>query len=197
MSHARWRMRTDLELIFEEISCTGNLTAKPLKGGEGKKGRKQGSGRAGPMAKHSYTHPVCGWRKLIEARNFWESVLPRPRPDYSFPFSLWRFTCALGVSPGEFGLKGCLTDGILCVRLTVGNARCGHWEQRGSSNLRSRGYWLLGGIIRNYLKMGDRENENFFKDVKFPGLDACFVGLNVNGDEILFWLLVIKLWIFV
>lgn len=59
MAHAA-RTSTDLELIFGEISCIGNLTVKPLKRGEGKKGRKQGSGRAGPMAKHSYTHPVCG-----------------------------------------------------------------------------------------------------------------------------------------
>lgn len=53
-----------------------------------------------------------------------------------------------------------------------------------------------GELYEIVWKMGDREREReFFKDVKFSDSDACFVGLNGNGEEILFWLLVIKLWI--
>lgn len=58
MAHAA-RTSRDLELIFEEISCTGNLTAKPLKGDEGKKGRKQGSGRARRANGETFLHASC------------------------------------------------------------------------------------------------------------------------------------------
>lgn len=191
MAHAAWTS-TDLELIFEEISCIGNLTVKPLKGGEGKK-EKTGI-RESRANGETFLHASClRLTKTYRGTKFLGIGITTATTGLFVPIQPVKgFTCALGVSPGEFGLKGCLTDGILCVRLTVW---CGHWEQRGSSNLKSRGYWLLGGIIRNCLKNGRSREREFFKDVKFSDSDACFVGLNGNGEEILFWLLVIKLWI--
>lgn len=90
---------SDLELIRREVSCrhTGNLTeARPRKSRrkreDGRKGEKGGTAcgerkrkkeikkeervkRDGesPTARNSYTHPVCGSRKLIQTRSFPEA----------------------------------------------------------------------------------------------------------------------------
>lgn len=162
MAHAAWTS-TDLELIFEEISCIGNLTVKPLRR---RKEREKTGIRESKANGETFLHASClRLTKTYRGTKFLGIGITTATTGLFVPIQPVKgFTCALGVSPGEFGLKGCLTDGILCVRLTVW---CGHWEQRGSSNLRSQGYWLLGGIIRNCLKMGDRENESFLKTWNF------------------------------
>lgn len=173
-TRVNWRMHRawlHLELIWQKVSyrCTGNPTGSrprnPWKGTTKKRDRK----------KSRRCREESQWRNILTRilfavdenlsrheisgnRCYHESTTRAPR-DYSFSCSLQRFTCALAVSRGEFGLEGIFDRWDSLCWFDCRIAWCRYWEQRGSSNLRSRECrWLIA--CWHYPKLSENERSD-------------------------------------
>lgn len=159
------RGRTDLELIWQKVSyrCTGNPTGSrprnPWKGTTKKRDRKKSMRCRERRANgETFLHASClRLTKTYRGTKFLGiGVTTRAPRDYSFSCSLQRFTCALAVSRGEFGLEGIFDRWDSLCWFDCRIAWCRYWEQRGSSNLRSRECrWLIA--CWHYPKLSENE----------------------------------------